>query len=106
MVWLCGTEEPEARSATNPWDTCGTTQGAAGVGNDMGETPSAALSRLTIAPGQGMAPPAVRLADGPVGRPLEGHSLLAAEGHHSVQGGARPLQPAVGQDAGRAAVDL
>ena len=53
-----------------------------------------------------MAPPPVRLADGPVGGPLEGHALLAAEGHDGVQGRPRPLQPPVGQDPRRAAVDL
>ena len=29
IVWLCGTDAPEARSRTNPWDTWGTTHGAA-----------------------------------------------------------------------------
>ena len=61
---------------------------------------------LTIAPGERVAPPPVRLTDGPVGGPLEGHSLLAAEGHDGVQGRPRPLQPPVGQDPRRAAVDL
>ena len=53
-----------------------------------------------------MAPPPVRLTDGPVGGPLEGHALLAAEGHDGVQGRPRSLQPPVGQDSRRAAVDL
>ena len=61
---------------------------------------------LTIAPGERVAPPPVRLTDGPVGGPLEGHALLAAERHHCVQGRARALQPPVGQDPRRAAVDL
>ena len=61
---------------------------------------------LTIAPGEGVAPPAVGLADGPVGGPLEGHALLAAEGDHGVQGRPRPLKPTVGKDPRRAAVDL
>ena len=53
-----------------------------------------------------MTPPAVRLADCPVGRPLERHALLAAEGDDGVQGGAGALQPPVGEDSRRAAVDL
>ena len=53
-----------------------------------------------------MAPSAVGLTDGSVGRALEGHALLAPEGDDGVQGRARPLEPTVGQDAGRSAVDF
>ena len=53
-----------------------------------------------------MAPPAVGLADGPVGGALKGHALLAAERDHGVQGRAGALQPPVGKDPGGAAVDF
>ena len=38
--------------------------------------------------------------------PLKGHVLHAAESDHSVQVGPSPFQPAIGQVAGRTAVDL
>lgn len=53
-----------------------------------------------------MTPSAVSLADGAVGRALEGHALLASKGHHRVQGGPGPLQPPVGQDPGGATIDF
>ena len=53
-----------------------------------------------------MAPPAVRLTDGPVAGALKRHALLTAEADHGVERGAGALQPAVGQDAGGAAVDF
>ena len=61
---------------------------------------------LTVTSGDGVAPPAVRLADRPVGGAGEGHPLLAPEGHHRVERRPAPLQPAVGQDPGRPAVDF
>ena len=51
-----------------------------------------------------MTPPPVSLADCPVGGAGECHPLLAPEGHHGVQGRPTALQPAVGKDAGGAAV--
>ena len=53
-----------------------------------------------------MTPPAVRLADGPVGGAREGHPLLAPEGHHRVESGPAALQPAIGEDTRGATVDL
>jgi hypothetical protein len=61
---------------------------------------------LTIAPGQGMAPPAVSLTDGPVGRTLERHSLLTSKRHDGVQRRSRTFQPTVGKNAGRSAIDF
>ena len=46
------------------------------------------------------------LADGAVGGAGERHPVLAAEGHHGVQAGPAPLQPAVRQNTRGAAVDL
>ena len=63
-------------------------------------------SVLTITPGYRVTPPAVRLADGPVGGAREGHTLLAPEGHHRVESGPAALQPAIGEDARGATVDL
>lgn len=53
-----------------------------------------------------MAPSPVSLADGPIRRPLEGHALLAPEGDYRVQRCPAALEPAVGQDARRSAVDF
>ena len=61
---------------------------------------------LTITPGYRVTPPAVRLADGPVGGARERHPLLAPEGHHGVESGAATLQPAIGEDARGTTVDL
>ena len=76
---------------------------------------------LTVTPGYRVTPPPVSLADGPVAGARERHPLLASamrlrcddpgpgaspERDHGVEGGPAPLQPAIGQDAGGAAVDL
>ena len=53
-----------------------------------------------------MTPPPISLADGPVGRPRERHPLLAPEGDHRVERRPAALQPAIGEDARGAAVDL
>ena len=63
-------------------------------------------SVLTITPGYRVTPPAISLADGPVGRPRERHPLLAPEGHHGVERRPAALQPAIGEDARGATVDL
>ena len=63
-------------------------------------------SVLTITPGYRVTPPAVRLTDGPVRGPGERHPLLAPEGDDRVESGPAALQPAVGEDARGATVDL
>ena len=53
-----------------------------------------------------MTPPPISLTDGPVGRTRERHPLLAPEGDHRVEGRPAALQPAIGEDARGATVDL
>ena len=61
---------------------------------------------FTVASWEGVAPPPVCLADGPVARPLKRHPLLAPEADDGVERGPRALEPAVRKDARRAAVDF
>ena len=101
-------------------------QGAANT-NDIIVTAltSDIMRTLTVTSGHRVTPPPVRLADSPIARPRECHPLLAPasqrhvcdmgtrghvrlspEGDHGVECGPAALEPAIGKDAGGAAVDF